>query len=316
MLKNKKFRTFIATLLIAALCFVSMPSTAQADYWGGSMLSIVFRNIWEMLMEIIRQVIVRALKQAAIQQITKTVDNMISGGGGGSESALFITDWKKFLEKGPSEEAEIHLNDLITYTGGGRASVSDYMSSATSQAEGIVGNYASALKNSTLQAINNEMRQVDIQEYVPDPSDLFSGGNWRGFDALTSNSSNNIFGNYLTLKPLFEEKLESLKEEAKTKAIAYQGYKATESGGQVATPGTAIRDIQASANSIGNQALATAKGMAEVVAGMVVQVVTKSIKQGVGNAKRNIQKEITNTTGRFKGQLKLRTPDMINKPSF
>lgn len=312
-MKKRKFRVFIATLLIAALCFAGTPTKVYAGYWGEALMSTMFRNIWTMLLEIIRQVVVKALKQAAIEQITSAVDNMVSGGGGGSDSALFITDWEKFLENGPAENAEVYLNDMLTYTGGGRSSISDY---ASSSAEGIMSNYTSSLKNSTLSAINNEIKQVTIQEYVQGSGDLFGGGNWRGFDALTSNSSNNFFGNFLSNKALYEEKLESEKEAAKTKAVAYQGYKASESGGQVATPGSAIKDIQASANSIGNQALATAQGMAEVVAGMVVQVVTKSIKQGVGSAKRNIQKEITNTTGRFKGQLKQRTPDMLNKPSY
>lgn len=313
MIKSKKLKIFVVTITIATLCFASTPSPAYAGYWGEALMSTMFRNIWTMLMEIIRQVVVKALKQAAIEQITGAVDNMISGGGGGSEGALFITDWEKFLENGPAEKAEVYLNDMLTYTGGGRSSFSDYSSFSS---EGIVGNFASSIQNSTLAAINNAVPQITIQEYIGSSGDLFGAGNWRGFDAFTSNSSNNPFGNYLSSKALYDDKLESEKETAKTKAIAYQGYKASESGGQVATPGTAIRDMQASANSIGNQALATAQGMAEVVAGMVVQVVTKSIKQGVGSAKRNIQKEITNTTGRFKGQLKQRAPNMLNRPSY
>lgn len=314
-MKNK-FKILFLTFLIAVLCFASIP-TKTCYAWGAmEIVAQIMDNMWEFLMELIRSVVVQALKNMAVEMITSKVNSMISGGG--SENALIITDWVDFLVDKPSENALVYLNDLYTSTSGGRSSVSNY--SANGGAEGIMGNYSAMIEESTKKSIMGEVAPMTIQEYTNNPSDLFGQGNWRAFDSYFSNSSNNPFGSYLTMSSLFEEKLATEKEKAQTKAIAYQGYKSSggdgSGGDMVSTPGSTIKDIQASTNSIGDQALATAKGMAEVVAGMVVKVATKSIKQGIGKAKSNFQREVSNTTGRFNSQVRQKSLNTINKPSY
>ena len=77
-------------------------------------------------------------------------------------------------------------------------------------------------------------------------------------------------------------------------AIAYQGFvaKKNEDSENVITPGSTIKDLLTSANTLDNLTIANAKNVGEVAGIVVGKVASNVIKQGIGNARLQVQNKI------------------------
>ncbi|MFH0969389.1 MAG: hypothetical protein V1804_02685 [Patescibacteria group bacterium] len=318
MKKNKINKIIVALLLSAIIIFVPLESV-RADAWGANYSAAILKQTMEQIAQQIHGAIMGALKQAAVQTINSSVSAMISGGGG-SGGALFITNWNDYLVSQPLKKTELYMNDFFTLTTRGSGSSSNYLSSSRS-GEGISGNYTNYLVEQAKKATTgSSIPQTNISEYVSDPSEMFSAGNWRGFSAFVSNPANNPFGYTLMAQSAYQEKLEQEKDEARIRAMSYQGYTAKESNGNVITPGSAIASMQAGVQDLGNKIIASAQNIPEVITAVVTRIATNAIRQGIGNAQRNVQREINNVVGGVRRDVneavRQSGPGTIFKPSY
>ena len=287
-------KTKIIIFLLFTLCvnFFSVPVTHAAIWWE-NFGAAGFKQVLETIMSQIMAMIRGMMKQMAVQMLTKQVNNMVSGGG--TDGAMFIIDWRDAIVKEPAEKTDAYMNDFFSMTTGGISSASNYSSGT----EGVLGNYSSYLQETAKQAISGDIPRYNLNEYVGDPADMLSTGNWQAWGAYFSNDANNPYGyrnialREASAKYAEEEKL------AMTKAIAYQGYKGKESGGQIVTPGSLVKDIQADTQDIGNKALANATSIPEIITSLVSRLVMQALQKGVGSIQKSVQKEIGNTRGNY-----------------
>lgn len=301
-MKKKALKKTIIISLLFLIATVFMPlRKARADTWGTNYAAAVLKQTMEQIAKQIHGAIMGAMKQAAAETINSTVSNLISSGSG-SGGALFITDWDDYLAGQPEKKTELYMNDFFTLTTRGSSSASNYASSGSG--EGVSGNYTNYLvKQAKKATTESTLSQTDISDYTDDPSEMFSSGNWRGFSAFVSNPANNPFGYTLMSQSVYQEKLEKEKDEARTRAISYQGYTAKESNGKVITPGSTIASMQAGVQDLGNKIVANAQNVPEVITAVVTKIATNAIRQGIGNAQRNVQKETTNVTTSVKNDI-------------
>lgn len=233
------------------------------------------------------------MKQMAVQMLTQQVNNMISGGG--TDGAMFITYWPDFLVKEPAEKTDVYINDFFSMVSGGSYSASSYSSSY----EGVSGNYSSYITEKAKSLIYQKNQPSPSNEYSSNPADMFSAGNWQSTSGFVSSPYKNELGLPLSAFQEYTSKKEEEEKLAATKAIAYQGYKGKESGGQVVTPGSLVKDIQADVQDVGNKALANATSIPEIITSLVSRLVMQALQKGVGSIQKSVQKEIGNTRGNY-----------------
>lgn len=291
---NTSLKKIYITTFFCLLAVLLPIKKASADAWGANYAAAIMKHTLEQIDRTIQGVMIGTAKQIAARMVHQTVGKLILGGNGGSGGPLYITNWNQYLYTDVANSANIVMNDFFTWTTRGANSAVNY---AALQAEGITGSYANYLTRQAQETINGSMSRMDIQSYVSDPSQMFAQGNWRAFNAFVSNPANNPFGFTLMSQSVYQETLERERNKAEIQAIAYQGFKAQKSNGEVITPGSTIKDIQSQVENIGNNIIATAQHIPEIITATVIQTTTEIIRQGIGNAQRNVQREINNVVG-------------------
>lgn len=281
-----KIKISVFAIVLIFNSFISVPR-AEASWpdFAGNIGGEAVGQIWTM----IEKLIMAELKQAAIQTLNETVNNMIAGATGAGSA--FINDWEDYLFKSPKSEASAYMNDFFTITTRGKSS-GNFQSSCGG---GSFAEWRSAgAKESVGVEIDYSSLQADFDEYACDAAEMFTEGSWDAFNAFMQ-PNNNPIAYALVAESVHEEKLTEKKEEAAWKGISYQGFNATESdSGIVLTPGSITEEITASANTASDKALIEASSWQEVAAAVVGKIATKVVKQGIGNARQNVQNEINN----------------------
>lgn len=325
-ISNKKIKFTLALLILVFASFSFSARPAKADYWNGAMLASIWKRTMERIDKKMDALIMSIAKEAAINTIANNVTSMISGESSGSP--LFIDNWENFLFEEPHTKTRIYMNDFFSSITGGRGS-SSYDSSgialnyeagsysdpscsssgakcvegASTSREGVVKgsstfnilgqNYENYLiqqaKNVTTDIIQPK---TDLRNYVSDPSQMFSTGNWRAFSSFVSNPANNPFG--FSLLAQEEYHAEEIKNQklAEIQGVSYGGFKAVTSDGVVTTPGSTIKDIQSQTLDLGNKIVAAADDPEEVIVAVVNKVVNEAFS-GIG---RQISSTIRNYT--------------------
>jgi len=295
--KKIKISLFAIILIFNSFAFVPSAKATWPDIIG-----FTYGAALDEIKEQIMAALLGALKQAAIDTINETVNNLISGTT--QAGSLFITDWEDYLFNSPRNEAGAYMNDFFTVTSRGKSS----------------GNFQSACGGESFtewrtskakQYINTEVDytalQSDFEEYACDTIKMFDQGTWDAYIAFMQ-PNNNPIAYQLIAESVYEKKVREKEEEAKAEAISYQGFKAKKSeNGIVLTPGSTLEEITASANTISDQAIATATNPGEMVGLVVGKIASQVIKQGIGNARQNVQNEINdeicNTSQDFRDAL-------------
>jgi hypothetical protein len=114
--------------------------------------------------------------------------------------------------------------------------------------------------------------------------------------------NNNPVSYGVCMQNAYLEKLNSLKEIAKTKAIAYQGFIGTGMGGNIVYPGSAVAAKFFNVENMGNQVIANANGIAEVITSAVMKMTMDAMNNGIGNIQAQIQKGASNASGKLNTQ--------------
>lgn len=278
---------FSALLLIFSLSFVPQAKVQAYVAWpdiGNAFFDTMLKEIGIQ----VRAAIVGALKKAAIDTLSETVNNLVSGVT--QAGSLFITDWEDYLFNTPSGNTASYMNDFFTVTARGR--------SAGSYSSGACGSsfteWRSERAKEYVVEIDFTAWQDDFQELACTPMEMFNDGTWAAYNAFMQ-PNNNPIAYALMTESVYEEKLRKEEQKAALQAQAYGGFKAQQTeNGMVITPGSIIEGITLAANTMDNDAIANAENAGEIAGIVVGKIASGVIKNGIGNARAKVQSEINN----------------------
>ena len=295
--KGKKYfwkRQIIAFLLI--FCFSFFPLfTRNASAWDAIPAAVV-KQVMEEMTTLVNGLIRGLLKTMAATVINTTVSAMISGGSGGPK---FITNWENYIVRQGAQKANSYVNDYLTQAGQGRGSSSGYAPApgfegigqgAFNMGVGAYTNYSARLVEQAKAAVLNESVPKITANF--NPSTMLSGGTFKKLSQLGSGVNNQWALNVSAEEKKLQE-LEDAKNVAMAKAIAGAGFIGTEKNGQTITPGSVVKENLTNTQNIGNQIIAAANTIPEIVTGLVTKIVTQAINQGIGTIQSQIQKQVT-----------------------
>jgi hypothetical protein len=211
----------------------------------------------------------------------------------GRSSSSGISDWSFSSSKLTDSSRGGHLNNPLAMNDPFTLRAEGMVSSGGIGA-GSGGNYARYLEQIGRAAISGGgQRTMTLNEFTSSPEEMFRTGNWRAFDSFVSNPMNNPYGYSLAAEQAYQANLEREKEIARTQAIAYQGFKGTESaGGIVTTPGSTIKSLMDDANDFGNKIIAGASNPAELAGSLASAAVSKAINGLVNYGVNQVEKVV------------------------
>ena len=274
----------ICTALLVACLFFAYPQKSEAALWPG--IDPEITRVLDTVYDMIQGMIMGALKQGGVKMINSQVDGMMSGQGM-SGGAAFITDWKDYLIDQPKDDAKLYMNSYLSkMTSGAGSSVMGYVAEGFSQ-EG--GSYAHTLT----QAVKDNLEFGDAPiafSYEGDPAAMFDGKDFKMLELYTS-GVNNPWSFEMEAEYAYDKKLAEEEAVTQARAVAYQGFTGTESGGDgtVTFPGILTKEIAANVEDLPNKVIAAAKSIPEVITSIVSQMITKKIQQGFSGVQKKAQ---------------------------
>lgn len=279
-------KSILVLFLIVSLFFAPI-QTPRAHAWAYAKQEAL-RSVLDKVADQILGVIMGALKTAAAKMISEKVSDLVSGTS--SQDSLIISDYRDFLYTEPLDDTKVYMNDYLTQMVSGRGSASNYVPSGSSGfGSGTGGNYSAMLVDIVQK---NIIEPEELKpDYVGNPSEnMFEGGNLENFNKYLS-GVNNPWAFELYAQQKFSEQLEIRQNAAMAEGIAGKGMKSTRSGDTIVTPGALTADNLASVMDLGNKIVSGAQSIPEVITGVVSQIITQSISNGIGKAAENAQRE-------------------------
>ncbi|MFC1622823.1 hypothetical protein ACFL2R_03760 [Patescibacteria group bacterium] len=298
----KILKKSLVSVLIVASLMVYAPQKASAGVWGealaGNGMNAVVSQMMDVIYDQIQAALVQALKQAAIEMITDTINNMIAGTS--EAGAKFITNWEDYLFNGPKTQTSLYMNDFFSITAQGRSGA-NYRSSCGASFSDWRNSFA---KNQVEVRIDLSKLKSDFEDVACDAAEMFEDGTWEAFDVFMR-SKNNPTSFSMMADGVKEERERKFEKQAEVQSIAYQGFTASfsDDGKFVLTPGSTIKDIESHVNELPGDALVNAEKPGEIVGAIVGQLVGSVIKQGIGNIQGNIQSQINQQICNASGML-------------
>ena len=295
--KNSKafiaFRTLLFSVSIFGMVGFSAPQ-AKADIWFIGAVWEALGEVFDQLAGQIEGMMLGALKAAAMQVLNEQVNRLVGGSSAGK--ALFITDYQSFLYQEPLQKTNLYMNDFFTLSTRGTGASANYIS--VGDTGGLGGSYSSYLiaqaKQATVGSAQNQA-QMTLDQYTPNPQQMFQEGDWRAFNAFFSNPANNVFGYTIMAEQAYQSKLTSEQQARSTEAQS-SGYIGSKKNGQIVAPAATIETLAGKVQGIGTDLLAASKNPGEIISSAVAaaagQMINKMIQQGVGQVQANIQKEV------------------------
>jgi hypothetical protein len=149
------------------------------------------------------------------------------------------------------------------------------------------------------KAITPSTPDIDLMNYVNGPSDIFTRGSWRGFNAFFANPANNPFGYSLLAQEAYQSKYDQERHSADIQAIAYQGFKASigKDGISVGTPGITISQLVAKAQSFNFEVMSGAQDYGQIISSGITSAITMAINTAVTTGLNAATGAISDATG-------------------
>jgi|GEM_PF-1469580 len=324
--KQYRIKKWIFFALFTVLFLNGNTPSARADVWGAAYGAALVKQQMEVVYTEMQAAILGTLKVAAYELLHTQMGQLI--GGSNYKESLIISDWEDFVIRSPEKEAGVYMNDFFSSTFQGKngcdyvplnSSSSDpfsntVVSSCATVQEGVqfVQNFPSYLEDYARASIGgvvaegiDTVQEYTLDQFCDDPSQMFSSGNWKCWNAFFSNDYNNPYGYAVIAQKEYAQEIEKNQRLAELKSVAYQGYKpqTTEDGKYVVTPGSLIKDIQSSVSDLGNKIIAAANSPGEFLSALATSFVTSYIQQtirnGVGEIQQHIRSEIREVDSRM-----------------
>jgi hypothetical protein len=254
-----------------------------------------------------------ALKQQAAKMLNQQTNKLVGGGKG--KQPMFITNWQDYMVKQPQNVTKTYMNDYLSKITSGKGSATGYQSSSSSGIGGLLGsgssgsssvgslvssllgggggNYSSQLvQQAKKTVVTPPQPKMTLQG---DPSKMLAQGNFKLLDSFLS-GINNPWSFMANAAAENQKQLTQQQQIAKTKAVAYQGFKGTgdntKGTGTIKTPGSLVKDNTANVQDIGNKIIAAATHPEEVITAVVTKMITQVITQGIGNVQQMISQQV------------------------
>lgn len=272
-MKKKIIKIKIVVLVsVITLNTLFFPFSARAGAWGEPIQAAILKQAMEEAYYAFKDSMVASLKITASRLIKDRLEALLLGK---SSRPLYITDYEDFLFLQPQNRAQVLVDD--------------YFNSITS-------NVSVATRNSLIQvesAIDAEIfglidtTGATIDEYVQGGLDYVfdqtKGGGLTAFNAAFDNPYNNPYGAYVYSSELALNKIEREKKIASDMAIAGGGYvgKVDPETNLIQLPGSTLRDLAATAESLPMQIVAFARSIPEVIGTVAAEVLTQTIQTGI-----------------------------------
>lgn len=304
---KRKLRAFVLVVLLVSTV---LPVPAQAGYWGEEWMATFWETAVDKIWAQMQAVILTNVKMLVIQAINRQIEGLVGGVNG--SGALFITNWEQYLIKVPQEENKLFMNDLLSQSTRGKCSGLNYESIAKGKFD---ANYITTLcrsANFSSGSGSDALFQVTIDQYSSAPLKDIQEGNWRTLNAMFNNPANNPFGFSMLAWEAQQRDLAQRQEQAKTKAIAGQGFIGVEKNGVTITPGRTVADLIQNVKTLGNNVLANAKDPGEFIGGVIGAVANQVITQMLQKGFDQVNTAIAREQNKFNNQIKNAAQD-INK---
>ena len=291
---KKLFAVFFCVLFLT----FSPLTIHRAQAWDALPANIAV-NLMNEIERMIRGMILNMLKQGAIQSINQQIDGAITGSS--SSGALYISDWQDYLIDQPKTNSTQYLNDYLSQTTAGKGYSSSYKGEGFSS--GQQSYYGKLVEKAKA---DNDETTVPQVTYEGDPDNMLTEGDPAYNMSLFLSGINNESAYRANARNVYAAKKEDEQQKALAKSIAYQGFIGTgETNGQgaITNPGILTKESKASAQSMGMMQITSASNPEEVVSAVVSQMISKMLSQGIGNAKRAVQKEYSDVTSKLNSQM-------------
>lgn len=313
-------------ILAFVIAFLPFQIHSSRAFWG----EFVQENYHYLLKEVhdlIRATIMGMLQQQAVESLNQEVNSKV--GGSSSQNAMFITDWEDYMKQPEKNAKRKVMNDYLSQATKGRGSALAYVpeNSASKIASGkfegvgpgsfffgitadnpLYGRIASAAAkeaspNSLLSSSNyvNSLEknvQSSIIEpknssltYEGDPSNMFKSKDGFYNMSLFLSGINHPAAFDLYMQQKYREEVETEEDIARTKAIAYQGFKGTEKNGKTVNPGSVVKENVVNVQDMGNQLIVNADHPAELLTAIVAQYLQKALEGGWNNVQSNLYRD-------------------------
>lgn len=237
-------------------------------------------------------------KIAALYAVQEAVALLL---GDENKDSLIIRDFGEYLYTLPKKAAAKQMKAFFTQLSAGKSSYSSY--------EGMGTNYISYIKKQGETAVDDYLNGTiggkklvtDLQEYVPDTSDLFSTGNMKGLMALNKcpNDPACIGAKAVnTTAASFEGEKEVKKAEQKDGMLPQKSKT-----GRISTPAimaqNALLDIDKhgssliiNANAGAGNAESILTALEEIAAGAAMSIVSRAINYGIVDKAAKAESEV------------------------
>lgn len=287
-------------VLFTFVSFFGFTHDAKA-YWGEAIFAMLSDNVFDSISRQIEGAMLGSLKVAAIKALNSQISQLAGGGSGGQP--VFVTDWNKFLNTTPQQQANLYIKNFFQSTTRGKSSIANY--SGIGQTGGsVTGNYAGYLVSQAEKSIQNTSPVYDLDQYG-NPNTMWSEGDFRSVSAFFK-PANNPFGYTLMAENAYATELERQKEIAKTQAQS-SGFIGVQKNGITVTPAGSVQAMVTDVQTLGNKMLAAATNPGEFMSGVVMSVVNTTVNQvvqrGVGEVQSSIQREVGNVNNQINNSI-------------
>lgn len=291
-------RKLVTLALALSVVFVSTPGTARAEIWGSNYAAAFVKEMLEKIQRQIEGTLLASFKSMAVNMINRQIDDLI---GGGSNGPLFITNWEDFIYRAARDQTNMVMNDFFTQTSRGKYSMANYVGvgDVNSVAQSYLGKMVQQAKMATTEP--PEYPQYDLDSVVSSPDVIFTTGDWRGLNAMFANPANNVYGMTLMAEQKYQSELSKNIDLLTAEAVANKGFSSVKQDGYVITPGSTLADVVSSAKKLPNEIIAAAENPGELVGGVLMSVMNKTItnlvQQGIGKVQSRVAREVGSIGG-------------------
>lgn len=296
----------IASISILLVLLMAAPQSARAGVWGESISAEIMGQVWEQLQKSIEGILLSTLRQTALQMLNSQIGQALGGGQYGNP--LFVVSWDDELFLGPLKENSVYMNNLLTQTLRGRGSTLNYIPAEVASTFG--GNYYDYLQKQAKAAIGsaNAAASAPTTTITRDPRTAAAEGDVKNFFKAFDSPYNNPLGLPLVMQAMQAEDLARRKEQAATRAIAYQGYKCKSDSGFCITPGSTLKDLQSNVSATYNNLITAAQNPYELVTGVATTLITRSVtnlvQKGIGSVQQKFLREFYRLDNKVGGTLR------------
>lgn len=272
------------------MAFLFFPVQAHADYWGAANAAAYLQDMLKKAWEYMQNTMLGNLKVAAYQFLSQQITSIISGNGK-VNGAQFITNWENYMYNEAGKATRVAINDFFTETLRGAGSSSTYVAAGRSEGYGAQS-MQQYLRKTGEAAISTKTGKYTLDQYCTDPFQMFGGGDLGCFTHYFD-PFNNPFTYSAEVQKKYQEYLAKQEEIAKTKAIAYSGFKGVEKNGQTTTPGTVVRGIFDSLNQQLIGLPSQAKSPEEIATMTAGTFINSLMKQALQQGLARVENEVT-----------------------